>query len=600
MNTIRALPWTPSASFLRFAIGMLIVASLSAVLGTLILSPDQHLRMLAQATYGGFALLGWYFLRQGRLIATQYVLAIGTWIVVTLSALVTGGVRAPVIIAYPALIIFIGWIFGKREVFIAGGLTAVILFAMGIAESMHLLSGTYNSPPFLQATVQIIVIGLSAGLIENLARTYRQQMLDLQQAGNDLARRTSELESSKSLLDKAQAVAKVGSWVYNFGERRLELSAEAARILNLPQGIDGNVEYFLSLVHPEDRDSTHKAWLDAIACGHFDNQHRVSVSGELRWLRQTAEIERTPEGRAYRVVGIVLDITDRKLAEDSLQRSEERFATAFRSSPLAASISRPRDGYVIDANTNYERYFGWKREELVGYTTAASELWLSPAHRARWLAILLHDGRTIDWVTTWRHKNGHLLEVSISAELVDVQGEQCVLAYIADITERRRSERELQDSEALLRTVMDEIPDPIILKDENANFLLCNQALAKLYNTVPANMVGKQDGDFGVPPEMAEFFRSNVLALMQKGETEVIFEDSKDVVSGETRHFRSVKKPFRNAEGRNRILIVAQDITDIVRSQTLIAENEKRLQEVMAITQEGVWGLARAQWTGAT
>ena len=582
-------PWLPSTAFLKFAILTLIVGSATALTATLIIAPHQTLRIVAQVLYAAFALLGWYFLVRGKIRATRYVLVAGTWLVITLSMVATGGLRAPVIIAYPALIIFAGWVFGKREAFAISASTVITIFGVVIAESMGVMPEAYPTSSLLYAIVQGIIIILSGALVANLAHNYREHTRELQRIGNDLTQRTRDLEESKSQLDQAQAVAKVGSWVYNFHERTLDLSAEAARILNLPRRIEGDVETFLALAHPDDRDAARTAWVDAVVTGQFHSQHRTVVDGKTRWLSQTAQIERTPEGVAWRVIGIVHDVTDRKFAEESLRLSEERFSTAFHSSPLAASISRPEDGCVIDANLNYERYFGWKRDELVGSTAARSALWVSPDDRTNWLDALLRDGRVVDWITSWRHKQGHLLDVSISAELVDMHGERCILAYIADITERRKAEKALHDSETLLRTVVDEIPEPIILKDENANFVLCNKSVADLYGTTPEAMIGKHDGDFGVPADMAEFFRDNVLRIMATGEVETVFEDSRNATTGEIRHYKSIKKPFQIADGKNRILIIAHDITDIVRSQALIAENEKRLQEVMNITQESVW-----------
>ena len=147
----------------------------------------------------------------------------------------------------------------------------------------------------------------------------------------------------------------------------------------------------------------------------------------------------------------------------------------------------------------------------------------------------------------------------------------------------------LTDSERLLRTVIDEAPFPIILKDAEGRFLLANRYLAALYNTTPEAMVGKDDGDFGVTPAMAAFFRQNCLDIMARGVTEVVYEDSRDANSGEIRHFKSIKKPLRDAEGRSQILIIAQDITDVVRSQQQVAASEQRLQSVMQITHEGLW-----------
>lgn len=155
----------------------------------------------------------------------------------------------------------------------------------------------------------------------------------------------------------------------------------------------------------------------------------------------------------------------------------------------------------------------------------------------------------------------------------------------SDTDRLSRIEREL----ALFQTAFDEIPDAIVLKDEEGNFLLCNQAVARLYNTTPELMKGKHDGDFGVPKEMAEGFRKNVQGIMARGKTEIVFEDSRDAITGEIRNFKSIKRPFKDAEGRNQILVIAHDITDVVQAQQRVAVSERRLRDVMAATREGIW-----------
>jgi PAS domain S-box-containing protein len=142
---------------------------------------------------------------------------------------------------------------------------------------------------------------------------------------------------------------------------------------------------------------------------------------------------------------------------------------------------------------------------------------------------------------------------------------------------------------ALFQAVFDEFPDIVLLKDERGDFLLCNQAVARLYGTTPDAMVGKHDDDFGVPKALADGFRANVLGIMASGRTEVVFESSRDATTGELRHFKSVKRPFKDPNGRDQILIIAHDITDIVRAQEKVAQSEFTLQQVMQATQEGIW-----------
>ncbi|MCV6588036.1 MAG: EAL domain-containing protein [Marinobacterium sp.] len=136
----------------------------------------------------------------------------------------------------------------------------------------------------------------------------------------------------------------------------------------------------------------------------------------------------------------------------------------------------------------------------------------------------------------------------------------------------------LHEREQLLRTVIDEMPDIVLVKDSNADFLLSNAALARLYNTTPQAMVGKYDADFGVPSELAESMRQNVLDVIASGETEIVFEDSQDSVTGEVRHFKSIKKPFKGAHGDSQLLVIAHDITDIVRARKRLEESEQRFK----------------------
>ena len=159
-------------------------------------------------------------------------------------------------------------------------------------------------------------------------------------------------------------------------------------------------------------------------------------------------------------------------------------------------------------------------------------------------------------------------------------------ATMADLADEVRILR--QDLE-VLRTIIDESPDVIVLKDHEGNFLLGNRLVADLYGTTPEQMVGKHDGDFSATPEQAEFFRRNVLAIMASGETEIVLEDSTDERTGETRHFKSIKKPFIGPQGKPNILVIAHDVTDIRRSQVQIEISERRLRYVLDATGDGIW-----------
>ncbi len=130
-------------------------------------------------------------------------------------------------------------------------------------------------------------------------------------------------------------------------------------------------------------------------------------------------------------------------AESALTQSQQRFSTAFAAAPIAASIARLKDGCFVEANRNYERLFGWKREEIIGKSSVELGVWPDAATRAPWARAMLEHGELVDYETIWMHKNGQSRHVSLSAALTNVDGEACVLAYATDITARKQAEEQI-------------------------------------------------------------------------------------------------------------------------------------------------------------
>ncbi|MDZ5461706.1 putative bifunctional diguanylate cyclase/phosphodiesterase [Azohydromonas lata] len=147
----------------------------------------------------------------------------------------------------------------------------------------------------------------------------------------------------------------------------------------------------------------------------------------------------------------------------------------------------------------------------------------------------------------------------------------------------------LSVQETLLRTVLDESPDFIVLKDHQGNFLLCNQPVADFHGTTPQAMVGRHEGHFSATREQADQIRADVLEIMARGRTETVIEESIDARTGRKRWFKSIKKPFVGDDGLPRILVIAHDITDVRRAQEQVQQSERRLSHVLGATGEGVW-----------
>lgn len=139
------------------------------------------------------------------------------------------------------------------------------------------------------------------------------------------ARRRAEdvLRESEAHLACAQAQGKLGSWRLDIAKGTLEWSAECYRIFGLPQGAPLDYLFFLDCVHPDDRAYVDRAWRAAMAGDPYDIQHRIVVDGEVKWVRERAELEFAPDWAPLRGIGTAQDITELKQHENALLRSRQ-------------------------------------------------------------------------------------------------------------------------------------------------------------------------------------------------------------------------------------------------------------------------------------
>jgi two-component system, cell cycle sensor histidine kinase and response regulator CckA len=142
------------------------------------------------------------------------------------------------------------------------------------------------------------------------------------------AARTEEaLAQDRAFLEKAQEVAHVGSWVAELdGSDRIGWSTETHHVFGVPTGsFDGTTAAFLSFVHPDDQPGVQAAILRAASgASAYDIEHRiVRADGGTRWIHARADMVRTADGRAARLIGTVQDITDRRQLEEQLRQSQK-------------------------------------------------------------------------------------------------------------------------------------------------------------------------------------------------------------------------------------------------------------------------------------
>ena len=153
---------------------------------------------------------------------------------------------------------------------------------------------------------------------------------------------------------------------------------------------------------------------------------------------------RDDSGRIVRIASLIEDITERRLAEQSLHVSEAKFAAAFHGSIDPIGISRVSDATFIEVNEAFERMTGYTRQEAVGRSSLDLGITADAVRRQQLVDAVARDGVVRDFSIVLRNRTGDLMDCLQSAYLVDIAGTPCLISVVRDMTEELRAERALR------------------------------------------------------------------------------------------------------------------------------------------------------------
>lgn len=184
------------------------------------------------------------------------------------------------------------------------------------------------------------------------------------------------LRASKQRLSIALNAAKAGTWEWHSDTNQAFWSSENYRLLGYePGSCEASYDRWLEAIHPDDRTIADRYVQSVMACGvDLNFEYRVSLpNGSIRWLNDIGQIIYDEQGRIKGMVGIQMDITDRKLAEEAIRRNEAWFRTLSESSPVGV-FRMNAQGHCIYTNPRCQTIGGFSFEEALG------EGWLKFIH----------------------------------------------------------------------------------------------------------------------------------------------------------------------------------------------------------------------------
>lgn len=224
-----------------------------------------------------------------------------------------------------------------------------------------------------------------------------------------------------------------------------------AEICGLPPDQAGDPEALRRITHPDD-DARERLLVRQMSDGaieKFSLEKRFQLpDGRTRWV--VCSVQRRHDGAEE--LSTVVDITERKQAElereqseAALRVSEDRFSKSFRTHPDSISIVRLSDNALMEINPGFTKLTGYSAEEALGRSPLADGLgiWMIPEDRARLIRTLQRGGETTAVETKLRRRDGAVLICTVTAGLMEVGGEPCLLTITRDLTAHKRLEEQL-------------------------------------------------------------------------------------------------------------------------------------------------------------
>src|SRR4030042_1445667 len=208
--------------------------------------------------------------------------------------------------------------------------------------------------------------------------------------------------------------------------------------------------------------------MPGICCRCPKNQ----LASELHKARQQLELLAAAE-------------VERRIAGAELRDSEEKFYKAFLSSPDLIIITSIKDGKYIEVNDTFIETTGYSRRELIGHTVEEFNLWVTPEELQEMTQLLQTHGRFKNKEYRFRTKSGEIRQWLCSAEIINIDGETCMIAVAVDITELRKMEEALANEAVWRRILIKESRDGIVILDQNGAVFEANRRFTEMLGYSP-------------------------------------------------------------------------------------------------------------------
>lgn len=383
-----------------------------------------------------------------------------------------------------------------------------------------------------------------------------------------------ELELCLKVLAQTQSIAKIGSWETDLLTSDVIWSMETFRIYGLnPDDFNGSHPVFLDYVLPEDRENLETAFHESLS-NFSDNEivHRIlTPRGIVKILEKCWRIFRNDEGLPIRALGTCQDITDRKNAEEKIKESELRYHSIIEQATDAIFMVGATLNF-LEINSSACQLFGYSKEEILQLKFI--DLFFKEDLDSHPLQIgNLEIGKTIRKERRLKKKDGTAIDMELSGRAT----EEGIIIFGNDVTESKRAQNLIRESEAKFRAFFENSLDGIVLAVSDGEILAVNPAVCKMFRMTEEEICAA--GRFGMvdisDPRTITLIKERQLTGKAKGEITYLRKDGSKF-PGE---LSSVE--FIDSKGEKKTSMIIRDITERKQSEEKLANTSQELQHAL-------------------
>jgi PAS domain S-box-containing protein len=330
-------------------------------------------------------------------------------------------------------------------------------------------------------------------------------------------------------------------------------------------------------LHPDDLERTTRIWKEATATkSKYEVEYRLRRhDGVYRYFIARSVPVLKEDGSIREWVGTCIDITERKKAEETLRKSEEKFRNLF-DRANDAIMYLDRYGRILDVNARTVEMFGGTREELIGKHFAKIGIFSikeTPMLMRNFADVLA--GKKVNLNVSIKNKKSQEIALDCSVSLVKTDEFAGIVVIARDMSERQKAEEELRNSEERLNILFELAPDAYYLNDLKGNFIDGNKAAEEITGYSKSELVGKSFLKLHLLlrsqiPKAVKLLTLNAMGKPTGPDEFFLNRKDRTQVQVEIRTFPT------KIQNQKLVLGIARDITERKKAEKLIVESQQR------------------------